>query len=474
MPRNSADWPSSSSMRRSWLYLAMRSVRDAEPVLIWPAPVPTVADDAGVAEAATEFDGFEGLGDGADLVDLDEDGVAALLLDAHLEALGVGDEEVVADELNVAEDLGHVLPAVPVVFGEAVFDGDDGVLIDPGLPVGDHLFGGEFALVRLLEDVLAGLLVVELAGGGVEGDGDVFAGGVAGEFDGFDDEIEGLVVGLEAGSEAAFVADGGGVALLLEDAFEGVEDFGAPAEGVGEVFSADGHDHELLEVDVGVCVGAAVEDVHHGRGEEAGVDAAEVAVERELEREGRGAGAGHGDGEDGVGSEPGLVLGAVDGDHGGVDEALVGGVHAGEFGGEDGLYVFNGLEDTFAEVVLLVAVAEFDRFVLAGGGSAGDSGAATDAAFEDDVGFDCGVAAGVQNFTRLDRDDLGHIAPIVCSCWVLGDNPMGEPVIKFGATIHGNCATASNGDGIHEFNTSRSHKGDSSKATAVLAEGAMN
>ena len=27
MPRNSADWPSSSSMRRSWLYLAMRSVR---------------------------------------------------------------------------------------------------------------------------------------------------------------------------------------------------------------------------------------------------------------------------------------------------------------------------------------------------------------------------------------------------------------------------------------------------------------
>src|ERR1039458_6994089 len=38
MPRNSADWPSSSSMRRSWLYLQMRSVRLAEPVLIWAAP----------------------------------------------------------------------------------------------------------------------------------------------------------------------------------------------------------------------------------------------------------------------------------------------------------------------------------------------------------------------------------------------------------------------------------------------------
>ena len=28
-------------MRSSWLYLAMRSERDSEPVLIWPALVPT-------------------------------------------------------------------------------------------------------------------------------------------------------------------------------------------------------------------------------------------------------------------------------------------------------------------------------------------------------------------------------------------------------------------------------------------------
>ena len=33
--------PSSSSMRSSWLYLQTRSVRLADPVLIWPAAVPT-------------------------------------------------------------------------------------------------------------------------------------------------------------------------------------------------------------------------------------------------------------------------------------------------------------------------------------------------------------------------------------------------------------------------------------------------
>ena len=89
----------------------------------------------GVAVAAAELDGFEGLGDGADLVDLDQDGVGDLLLDALLQALGVGDEEVVADELDcVADVFGEELPAVPVVFGEAVFDGDDGVLLRPSLP----------------------------------------------------------------------------------------------------------------------------------------------------------------------------------------------------------------------------------------------------------------------------------------------------------------------------------------------------
>ncbi len=56
------------------------------------------------------------------------------------------------------------------------------------------------------------------------------------------------------------------VALLLQNAFEGVEDLGAPAQGVGEGLRANGHDHELLKVDVGVGVAAAVEDVHHGRG----------------------------------------------------------------------------------------------------------------------------------------------------------------------------------------------------------------
>src|SRR6266849_1934827 len=40
-PANGALGPICSSMRRSWLYLASRSLRAMEPILIWPTPVAT-------------------------------------------------------------------------------------------------------------------------------------------------------------------------------------------------------------------------------------------------------------------------------------------------------------------------------------------------------------------------------------------------------------------------------------------------
>jgi hypothetical protein len=76
-----------------------------------------------------------------------------------LQALGVGDEQIVADELDLgAERVGQQLPAVPIVFGHAVFDGDDRILPDPVGPELHHLLGGALALVGLLEHVLFAVL----------------------------------------------------------------------------------------------------------------------------------------------------------------------------------------------------------------------------------------------------------------------------------------------------------------------------
>ena len=55
--------------------------------------------------------------------------LAQPFFDALGQPLDVGDEQVVADELElVAELLGQLGPAVPVVLGQAVFDADDRVL----------------------------------------------------------------------------------------------------------------------------------------------------------------------------------------------------------------------------------------------------------------------------------------------------------------------------------------------------------
>ena len=98
----------------------------------------------------------------------------------------------------------------------------------------------------------------------------------------------------------------------MQDRLEHVVGLGAPAQRLAERRRADRHDHELLQVDVVVGVRAAVEDVHHRHRQHVGVDAAEVAVERQLELVGRGLGHGQRHAEDGVGAEPGLVVGAVE------------------------------------------------------------------------------------------------------------------------------------------------------------------
>src|SRR6476660_2415731 len=63
-----------------------------------------VAHHAAVAVAVGQVDRVEGLGEGADLVDLDEQGVGRARVDAALQAHRVGDEQVVADDLHAVAE----------------------------------------------------------------------------------------------------------------------------------------------------------------------------------------------------------------------------------------------------------------------------------------------------------------------------------------------------------------------------------
>src|SRR5699024_4618862 len=145
-----------------------------------------VGHHRGEARAVREVHGVQGLGERADLVDLDQQGVRAALRDAAAETLGVGDEQVVPDQLGLrAEAVGDGLPALPVLLVQRVLDGDQRVRVDELGVVPDHLGGG---LLCPLEGV--GAVGEELRGGDVEREGDVLAGLEAGPADGLDDEVE--------------------------------------------------------------------------------------------------------------------------------------------------------------------------------------------------------------------------------------------------------------------------------------------
>jgi len=188
-----------------------------------------------------------------------------------------------------------------------------------------------------------------------------------------------------------------------------VEDLGAGAEPFREGRQTRRHDHEFLEVDRVVGMGAAVDDVHHRNRQDAGVGAAEIAVERQAGGLGGGLGDGERHAEDGVGAEARLVRRAVEGDHRRVDLDLVLGVEARD-GIEDlGVDGFDGLEHALAEIDRLVAVAQLDRLVGAGGGARRHRGAAEGTVFQNDVHLDGGVAAAVENLAADDVDDGGHV-----------------------------------------------------------------
>ncbi len=269
---------------------------------------------------------------------------------------------------------GQHLPTLPIVFGHAVFDRDDGrVLTFQVDPILDHLCAGPFALIGLLEDVLA--VREELAGRGIEGDPDVDSGLVTSLFNGFMNDHQSFFVGPQTGRKAAFVTDRRGIPALLQHALQRVEHLDAPAQGFGELRGAIGRDHELLKVHrrIGVC--SAVDDVHHGDGENTGADAAQVAIERCAFGSGSSARERQRDSQNGIRSETALVGGSVQVDHHAVEFRLLCRVVAFQRLGDLAIDVGHGFRGPFAEVAVLITVPEFHSLMLAGG-SAGRNGSA--------------------------------------------------------------------------------------------------
>ena len=157
-----------------------------------------------------------------------------------------------------------------------------------------------------------------------------------------------------------------------------------------------------------VGVLAAVDDVHHRRGQQPRVRAADVAVQRQLAVAGRRVGRRQRHAEDRVRAEVLLVRRAVELDHPLVDRDLVQRVHADQLVGDLFVDVGDGLLHALAQVVRLVAVAQLPGFVHAGAGAAGHGGRADRVVVERDIDFDGRIAAAIENLPGVNINDHAH------------------------------------------------------------------
>mmetsp|Transcript_35903 Transcript_35903/g.94395 ORF Transcript_35903/g.94395 Transcript_35903/m.94395 type:complete len:425 (-) Transcript_35903:517-1791(-) len=330
--------------------------------------------------ALGERHSLDGLGDGADLVDLEQQRVARRLVNRLLHARGVGDQEVVAHNLTFSAHGGrHRLVRVKVILIEWVLDGDHGVV---GAEVGVHLeeiLAGDLlrAIVALrLEVEIVHLLLSKPKLGGGDIHANLHLPFIACVGDRLLQQVETLLVLENVGRKAALVANVASVLaiLLLDDRLEIVVDLGTHLHRVLERARADRQDHELLHRELVARMAAAVDHVErrhrkvHLVGRVAG-ELGNVLVEwHTLGRSARLAHR-HRHAEDRVraklrlGPAP-FVLAAVQLHHHLVINLLLGrGALAHEGRGNDGVDIVDRLAHALAHVVTLNAVTQLERLV---------------------------------------------------------------------------------------------------------------
>ena len=191
-------------------------------------------------------------------------------------------------------------------------------------------------------------------------------------------------------------------------------DFGIHAQGFGKVYGPNRHDHEFLDIDVVIGMSTAIEDVHHRNRQFLSVDTAQILVQGQTGIFSGCFGAGKADAQDGIGTKFAFIFGSIKAQERLVNLDLTGRFKANEGIADDVVDVIHSLQDAFTEVTVLIPVTQFHGFMNACGSTARNSSAADDAVIKEDLHFNGGVAAGIQDFSCADIFNKSHCyAPLL-------------------------------------------------------------
>ena len=260
------------------------------------------------------------------------------------------------------DGVGQAFPAIPIVFGHAIFDRDNRIALAQIFVEANHCGRIEFFALAFQ---IVNAVLEELGGGRIKRQLHMLARAIACGLYGAHDETQGFVGGFEVWREAAFIADVGVVAGVFQCLAQRVKNFGSHAQRLTEGRRADWQDHKLLKVDGIVGVRTAVDDVHERHGQDVGVRAADIAKELLSARECCGMRRRQRDTQNGVGAKAAFVGRTVKIDQCTVDMELLFGLHPGNGVEDFAVHRSDGIFNALA-AVSFATIAALDGFVGAG------------------------------------------------------------------------------------------------------------
>jgi len=237
---------------------------------------------------------------GANLVHFAQQAVGRLALKSCLNAIDVGHQQIVTDDLNpVSQLFHHQRPTVPIILVEPIFNRNNGILIAPVYVKVDHLRTAQHLAFRF-QMILT--IFIKFRCSRIHSQHDLLARFVASLSYCFQNQIQRLAVGRQFGGKPAFVACSRAIPFIAQHLLQILVYFSPPAQRLAERGSAYGHHHKLLQIGSAGGVLAAVHNVHHGHGQGTGINTAQIPVQRHLLAVGGGVGYGQRNAQNGVGT----------------------------------------------------------------------------------------------------------------------------------------------------------------------------
>src|SRR5690554_4495583 len=370
----------------------------------------TVGNHRRVAGVLSHFDGIQSFRQATDLVELDQDGVTNALLDALLQDLGVGYEQIITNQLYLAAQLvSQDLPAIPIALVHAILDGHNRITLTQACQVIGEAFRIK-ALAFARQLILT--VFVELGRGTIQRQGYVFAQFIASVFNSLLDRSQGRFIGRQVRRKTTLVAHRCVQALRLQHFLQTVEDLGAYTQSLCKALHSNRLNHELLDVHDVIRVLTTVQDVHHRyrHGEFAGsaVDISNVRIQRLLQRNSSRLGRCKGDCQNSVGAQVGLVLGAVQIQHNLVQTTLIRRIFTDQCITNLAVYRINRFQDALTQITRSITITQLQCLAGTSGSTGRCTSSSDGAVFKDNVGFYGRITAGIQNLTGFDVGNLGH------------------------------------------------------------------